>query len=249
MKKIKLTDGLYQYQFPPFENQHFGFNIYAFVNGNEALLIDTAFEPQAKAVLEDLREDGIEIRHVIFSHFHPDHVSGLPVLNSPTLYGNGLYQQSIDQYVPAEKHHYFEHVNVLTDESTLTFGQFNFRFKLIQGHVICGMFTIINDAFVHVADDVMTSNEGIPLLPSVHADNANKHIESLELLKHYSSHTLLLSHGNAVKGESEILSGIKDRQNYLKAIASSLEPISIDEALKNCNCDFLHKEWHEYVYR
>ena len=56
MKKIKITEGLYQFQFPPFENQHFGFNIYALINGQEALLIDTAFEQHAKQVREDLNK-------------------------------------------------------------------------------------------------------------------------------------------------------------------------------------------------
>lgn len=249
MNKIKIAEGLYQYQFPPFENQHFGFNIYALINGNEALLIDTAFEAQAKLVLEDLRKEGVEIRKVVFSHFHPDHISGLPVLNSPSLYGNGLYKESLNKYTPEEKHHLFEGVNILTDESELNFGSFKLNFQLIQGHVICGMFTIINDSFVHVADDLMASNEGKPLLPSVHVDNAQKHIESLELLKSYSSCTLLLSHGNALSGQATILQSINDRQTYLKAIVNSEQPISVDKAIQDCNCDFLHKEWHEYVYR
>ena len=58
LKKILLTNNLYQYQFPSFDNQHFGFNIYALINGSEALLIDTAFENHAAAVLEDLKKEG-----------------------------------------------------------------------------------------------------------------------------------------------------------------------------------------------
>ena len=249
MKKIKIAESFYQYQFPPFEDQHFGFNIYVLVNGKEALLIDTAFEAHANLVVNDLSKDGVEIKKVVFSHFHPDHISGLPVLNSPTLYGNGLYKESLNKYTPVEKHHFFDGVNVLTDSSELNFGAFRLTFQLIQGHVVCGMFTIINDRFVHVADDLMTSNEGIPLLPSVHVDNAQKHIESLELLKGYSASTLLLSHGNALSGHSAILQAINDRQKYLRAIANSEQPISVDKAIQDCDCDFLHKEWHEYVYR
>lgn len=248
MKKIILTKSLYQYQFPPFDNQHFGFNIYALINGSEALLIDTAFEKHATAVLEDLENEGVEIKQVVFSHFHPDHISGLPVLNSPKLYGNGLYQESLNKYTSIDKHHYFSDVNFLSETSNLTFGQFSMQFKLIQGHVICGLYTIINNKFIHVADDLMASNEGVPLLPSVHVSNVKEHIESLELLKSYSSCTLLLSHGNALTGESTILKAIESRQNYLQTILSNDKPISIEKALKNCECDFLHKEWHSYVY-
>lgn len=248
MKKIVLTNNLYQYQFPPFDNQHFGFNIYALINGSEALLIDTAFESHAKAVLEDLKKEGVEIKEVVFSHFHPDHISGLPVLNSPILYGNGLYQESLNKYTAIDKHHYFSDINILSEQSNLLFGQFKMQFKLIQGHVVCGLFTIINNTFIHVADDIMASNEGIPLLPSVHISNVKEHIESLELLKKYSSYTLLLSHGNALTGESAVLKAIKSRQDYLQTILDSEKPISIEKALENCDGEFLHKEWHNYVY-
>jgi glyoxylase-like metal-dependent hydrolase (beta-lactamase superfamily II) len=248
LKKIILTNNLYQYQFPPFDDQYFGFNIYALINGSEALLIDTAFENHAKAVLEDLEKEGVEIKQVVFSHFHPDHISGLPVFNSPTLYGNGLYQESLNKYTPVDKHHYFSDVNILSETSKLTFGQFEMQFKLIQGHVICGLFTIINNKFIHVADDLMASNEGIPLLPSVHISNVKEHIESLELLKDYSSCTLLLSHGNALTGELTILKAIESRQKYLQKLLINENPISIEKALEDCECDFLQKEWHNYVY-
>lgn len=248
MKKIKLAKNLYQYQFQPFDNQHFGFNIYVMVDGRKALLIDTAFEQHATTVIEDLKKEGVEIKEVVFSHFHPDHISGLPVLDSPKIYGNALYQESLDRYTPLEKHHYFSDVNILTAESTVIFGEFQLKFRPIKGHVICGLFTIINNQFVHVADDVMASNDGVALLPSVHRSNVNDHIESLELLKDYAACTLLLSHGNAISGEHAVLQAIESRQRYLKAILNSEHPISIEEALEGCDCKFLHQEWHDYVY-
>lgn len=239
---------MYQYQFQPFDNQHFGFNIYAMIDGNKALLIDTAFEQHASAVVEDLMKEGVEIREVVFSHFHPDHISGLPVLNTPKIYGNGLYQESLDRFTPREKHHYFSNVNVLTAKSAVIFGEFEMQFEPIKGHVICGLFTIINNQFIHVADDVMASNDGIALLPSVHRNNVRDHIDSLELLKSYASCTLLLSHGNAISGEKSVLEAIESRQHYLKSILGSEEPVSIEEALAGNDCKFLHLEWHDYVY-
>jgi len=248
MKKIKITRNLYQYRFPPFEGEQFGFNIHVLINGYEALLIDTAFECHAKLVVEDLKETNIEIKHVVFSHFHPDHISGLPALNRPKLYGNGRYQETLNKYTPIEKHQHFEGINSLDNNSVINFGSFELRFKLIKGHVPCGMFTIIDDKFIHVADDIMESNNGEPLLPSVHIDNAQDHINSLELLKKFASCTLLLSHGNAISCKSKVLQGIEQRQNYLKAIVSSIEPITIERALVNCHYDFLQKSWHKYVY-
>jgi hypothetical protein len=55
MKKIKIADNFYQYQFlPRTEKQHFGFNIFVLVNGKDALLIDAAFADHASAVKDDL---------------------------------------------------------------------------------------------------------------------------------------------------------------------------------------------------
>ena len=248
MKKIELSENFYQYQFPHSEGQHFGFNIYCLINGQEALIIDTAYVKQTEIINKDLQEQGISITQVVFSHFHPDHVSGLPALNSPKLFGNERYQKTLDKFTPKEEHVYFEGLTPLTDASTLTFGTFDLKFRLIQGHVDCGMFTIINDQFVHVADDLMASNTGEPLLPYVHIQNAKKHINSLQSLKLFRNYTLLLSHGNPIVGASNILQAIDDRLDYLHAIEPSPTPLSIEEVIKKCRCDFLHKEWHEYVY-
>ncbi|MGL1893642.1 MAG: MBL fold metallo-hydrolase [Spirochaetaceae bacterium] len=248
MKKIKLTTDLYQYQFPPFNGDSFGYNIHVLIAKNEALLIDTGFEEHTLLVKADLEQNGISITHVVFSHFHPDHISGLCVLDNPKLFGSIHFQQSLDKFTPVEKHVLFNNLTPLAGKSELVFGNFNLQFKLAQGHVVCGMFTIINKTFVQVADDIMTSNEGDAILPSVKAANVQKHINSLEFLKGYSGKTLLLSHGNAITGDKSILTAIKDRQQYLKAIAENPNPISIEKAITNCNCDFLHKEWHNFVY-
>lgn len=248
MKKITIEKNLYQYQFPPFEGQQFGFNIYALINGAEALLIDTAFECHAQQVVEDLKKENIEIKHVVFSHFHPDHISGLPALNKPSLYGSGVYQKTLDKYTPKEKHHYFEGMNTLDNDSSFRYGPFNLRFELIKGHVPCGMFTIINEQYIHVADDVMASNKGEPLLPSVHKKGAPNHIDSLDQLRKFTAYSLLLSHGNVITGEAKILDCIQQRQHYLRAIANNEQPISVDKALADCDCEFLHKDWHNYVY-
>ena len=42
-----IGPNLYQYQFPPEEGHLYGFNLYALLSGDEALLIDTAYKEQA----------------------------------------------------------------------------------------------------------------------------------------------------------------------------------------------------------
>ena len=199
-------------------------------------------------MLQELSEHGIAIDKVLFSHFHPDHISGLPALNSPSLYGNPKYQISLKQYLPLEKHHYFDGLTPLENDQQFNFGSFSLQVKHVQGHVICGMFTVINDKYIHVADDIMTSNHGEALLPSANKKHVLEHIASLELLKNYTSYTLLLSHGNALSGEQTILTAINNRQKYLQAVAKSETNITIEQALKGNEQGFLHQEWHDYVY-
>lgn len=87
----------------------------------------------------------------------------------------------------------------------------------------------------------MTSNDGRPVLPSVHISNVHKHIDSLEQLKQLAERTLLLSHGNAISGKAEVLRAIACRQQCLQNLASHAGKISIEAALAGCQCDFLHQ--------
>ncbi len=249
MHKTKITTNLYLYQFPPFAGDHVGYNIYAFIHNNTAMLLDTGFEAHGQAVREDLNSLDITIIQVLFSHFHPDHISGLPALAGPKLFGNHHYKNTLDKYTAKEKHHYFEGLNELHENSVLHFGEFELKFELITGHVECGLYTIINDKYIHVADDIMISNEGEALLPAVHISGARAHFNSLEKLKKYAGLTLLLSHGNPISGTEPILTAISQRQSYLEAIAQSESPLSLENALAGCTAEFLHTEWHNYVYR
>ncbi|GEK11702.1 MBL fold metallo-hydrolase [Pseudoalteromonas sp. McH1-7] len=249
MQKFRITKNLYLYQFPPFEGDHVGYNIYAFIEDNTAMLLDTGFEAHGKAVHEDLNSQGINITQVLFSHFHPDHISGLPALAMPELYGNHHYKNTLNKYIDKTKHHYFEGLNELNENSVLHFGEFDFKFEFISGHVECGLYTIINDKYIHVADDIMTSNKSEALLPAVHISGAQAHFDSLEKLKSYAELTLLLSHGNPISGAEQVLTEISQRQSYLKALAQSESPLSLEKAIAKCTTQFLHTEWHNYVYR
>lgn len=248
MKKTAIVENFYQYQFPPRPKKHFGFNIFVLINGKNALLIDTGYEDHASAVKDDLLATGIEPRKIIISHFHDDHIYGLQMFSNLQVFGSGLYQASLDLYTLKEYHERFKPTDILTDASSLKFGDFHLRFIVMPGHAICNLFTIISDQFIHIGDDIMSSNDGVPLLPSVEFDRISEHIKSLEKLREYKGHTLLLAHGNPISGESDVLEAIDNRLKYLRTVFQSRSRISYEEATKECTCNFLHKEWHEYLY-
>ena len=136
----------------------------------------------------------------------------------------------------------------MTDTSALKFGDFDLRFLVMPGHALCNVYTIIDDRFIHVGDDVMASNDGAPLLPSVEFERLADHAASLERLKDFSAYTFLLGHGQPLSGPRPILEAIDNRLRYLRAVLKSDRRISYADAVRDCTCVFLHQEWHEYLY-
>lgn len=247
MKKITLAHNLVQYQFPPYPGKHFGFNIFALIDQDRALLIDTGFEEHAAAVLKDLTAAGVLPQQVILSHFHDDHIYGLKALPKLPTFGSGQYQVTLDRYTPPEEHPHFTPTHILNDGEALTFGDFCLKFLVMPGHAPCNVYTIINEQFIHVGDDILFSNDDEPILPSIELDRVGEHIASLEKLKAFTGYTFLLAHGNPLTGAA-ISQAIDNCQRYLRAVARSVEPISYAEATADCSCAFLHQEWHTFLY-
>lgn len=249
MEIHQITNNLMLFLFPQQENKHFGFNIYAFLGENESLLIDSGFEMHGRAVKNYLTDNGYPPRKVILSHFHHDHIFGLKAMPGIHKYGSKHFQITLDLYTRPEVQARFTPDTLLADGENLIFGDFRLKFLVMPGHASCNVYTIINDQFIHVGDDLMTSNDGAALLPSVELNRIGEHIASLEKLIEYSKLTFLLSHGPPLNGKEVIESAIDNRLRYLNAVNRSNQPISIDEALAGCSCEFLHKEWHDNLYQ
>ncbi len=245
MEKLHVADGIIQYMFPPEPGKHFGFNIVVLLDeeAKRALLIDTAFEKQAAAVHADLRADGIELEGVVISHFHPDHVMGLLALPHVPIYGSERFEETVRHYTEEEERRRFTPTNPVSDDNRLVFGAFDLGFRLAPGHSPCSMHTLIGDRFVHVADNIMTSNTGGDILPWAAFDLIEDHIESLKMLYEYDERVLLLSHGVVLDAKETVRDAILNRVRYFDAVRTGDGKISYEEATEACTCDFLHKEW------
>ncbi len=103
------------------------------------------------------------------------------------------------------------------------FGNFEIKLLKFPGHAGCGLFTIINSKYIHIGDDLMSTNVGLPILPSVEFERIFDHIKSLEKLKEFKSHTFLLSHGSIIDGQTNINFEIENRLKYLKPYHMSLQ--------------------------
>lgn len=243
MRRTVIDKNLYEYQFDPEPGKEYGFNLYALVDGRNAFLIDTAYEEQAAEVLADLNSKGHLLERVLISHFHPDHVSGLKALPKVAVWAGEKYSLTLDEY-PAEERDKFPLVQGLADAARMQFGSFKLTFREAPGHSLCSIYTIINGRHIHVADNLMASNGGTPILPWAEFEQVGEHIKSLQMLKELAPKVLLLSHGKRIVGEQSIAVEIEDRLKYLRAVMDGDGEISVEEATAGCLRRFLCERWH-----
>jgi len=169
MLKTKLAPDIIHYMFPPSKAEnHYGYNIIAIIHESKAILIDVAFESHARQVIEDLSCFGIAIYKVIVSHFHDDHMEGLKLLPNVLVYGSSHFQETLDMWTPKQDHKYFTPTITIEQPTTIEFGR-RHKLEIIPspGHSICTVLVKINDKFLHVADEILLSNDGRPILPSI----------------------------------------------------------------------------------
>ncbi|MCE5173414.1 MBL fold metallo-hydrolase [Paenibacillus profundus] len=250
MLKQEIAEGIILYMFDPRPDRHFGYNITALIDGAQAILIDTAFEEHAQQVVEDLAECGIRIEGVILTHFHDDHMYGLKVLPEVPVYGSAHYQTTLDMWTEPKEHPYFTPDIVFEHSLQITFGRHELTLTSFPGHAHCSSLIIINEQFVHIGDELMFSNDGQPILPSVDYNQyVRRHRDSLAKLRDYSHCTLIPSHGTVISGQQRIDRDIANRIAYFDAILGSGTEISYEEATQQCDCMFLHQEWHKNAYR
>ena len=244
VNRTLVIDGLYQYQFPPNEGDVYGFNLYALLSEKQALLIDTAYEQQAADVLADLVANDYTVEHILISHFHPDHTSGLTTLPSATVWGSNQYPLSLNDYYTPEAQQSLPAVQGLSESFVLEFTPFTLTFRPAPGHSRCSLYTIIDDHYIHVADNLMATNDGRPLLPWAPLDQVENHIQSLELLKELEPQVVLLAHGRSIEGGLAIHAAIDDRIKYLQIVLETNGKATFEEATAPCSRPFIGKEWH-----
>jgi glyoxylase-like metal-dependent hydrolase (beta-lactamase superfamily II) len=248
MTKIEIEQGIVQYLFEPLKGRHFGTNILVLINQNEAILIDTAYEGQALQVFQDLNNSGIKIKKIILTHFHDDHMRGLKVLPKVFTYGSYNFKITLNMWTKKEEHKDFT-PKILIDKSTVVnFGKYELGLIPFQGHSACGILIKINNKYIHIGDELMFSNDGKPILPTADGNDIKRHICSLNKLRDYSDYALIPGHGIMISGKERIEKEISNRISYFNAILNSCKKLTYEEAVTECECSFLHKEWHEYIY-
>jgi len=245
MKKLRVAESIVQYRFPPHEGQRYGFNILALLDESEkkAWLIDTAYEDECAVARRDLEAEGYTVTGVVLSHFHPDHTTGLRALPKLDVLGSARADETLSMFGEAEEWEPLRPTRTVDESDIVRFGSFDLWFHPAPGHSPCSQYTLIGEKYVHVADNVMTSNEGQDILPWAEFARIGDHIESLELLRTLADRTALLSHGVTIDDASVLNKAIDNRIAYFRAVLDGDGKIDIDQATANCSCDFLCTQW------
>jgi len=248
MIKKELSSGIVLYSFPE-EPNSIANNIIAVIDGDKAILIDTAYDDQIGLAISDLAANGATVDSVVISHFHEDHYDGLYELVGVSFYGGARFKETlifedceddVAKLIPT----------IIVDKPmTVEFGKHKLELIPFPGHSECTMLTKINEQFLHIADEVIFSTEGqlsLPWLCNGEADvKRQRQLDAWAKLKNYSQFTIIPAHGSPFDGD-KLQGYLQNLERYLNAIIESGGNITYEGAMKNCEYPLFEKKgWHE----
>lgn len=244
MKAIDLGEGLFVFMFDPEPSEMEGLNILALVDGRDALLLDVGFVSNLREVLAFLEGLGARPTGAIISHYHPDHADGLALLPGIETWGQAAYKETLDLCFRPERHESLEPLHKVLVPESLAFGRHRLRLLPLPGHTPDSLCVEIDERVMYAADLLLFTNEGEPVLPSVHARPVSLHAEALTQLRYYLDMVFVPGHGAPVLDRSRRERDLANRISYVEAIASH-PGISLEEAQASCSPRFLGSAWHE----
>ena len=140
--------------------------------------------------------------------------------------------------------HNNEKANFNIQRTTLVhYGERTLKLIPFPGHSACTMLVEIDDIFLHIADELMFSPEGEPILPLA-TGGFEMHINSLKKFENCEKTIIIPAHGPIFSGANLEAEAAK-RLPYLQACLDADGNISYEEATKNCGTAFVYENWHD----
>lgn len=234
--KINIRGNMHQYQFEGTSDQ-LGLNIYVYIVDQNAVMIDSGHEEEFLQVKKDLDEKGITIKHLILTHFHPDHTGGIKHLRDIEIIGSykaeetlSLFYDDYEQLLPNR---------VIKEETVIELLGKEFTLIPNPSHSECSM-VIKVDKLCTAGDDVMFLDDESQVIPYC-ATSVETHLEGVQKLRWIAEGNLILpSHGRMNKCTLYFKFQILYFKHILKNPNSSYE-----EFEKLYQIPFKKTEWHK----
>ena len=245
MKIITLEEGLNVYHFNKEAKGEFvSYNIVVLEKDNECFIIDTAFRRHFNQLLDDLKRKGKKITHAAITHFHRDHIGGIPKIRDAKIYGSKNAEITLKKVFKQNDYsHYMP--NILIDEEVITFGRFKIQLVLNIGHSVDGMLVIVNGKYLYVGDEMIYDLKGKELLPFASEGNIIAHIASLNRIISYGAKGVIIpAHGPILQDNKYFILDIKRRIMFLKYKYQNPNKNHLDFQ-KETGIEFLGIEWYK----
>ncbi len=242
MEIIKLEDDILIYRFMPEKDGFLGQNIFVILNDKECTIVDAGFRRHFLEMHKDLKDKGINITKVILTHFHPDHIGGIPRVKDANIIGSILAQDTLKRYVE-DYQNYLPNI-VVVDKKIIKFGRHTFELELNKGHSVDGLLITLNDKYIFVGDDVICDNNGAASIPFCSEKDVRAHINSIhKIMANLGNKTVLPTHGSPLVGKDNIVKDLINRLTYLHYINENRNA-SYEDFYKETQISFLGRDWH-----
>ncbi len=240
MKTTQLSKNFNMYTFDPDEGRVLGQNIFVLFHENECVIFDAGYERHMSQLLPHL--EGYTIKYVICTHFHPDHTYGLNVMPKQHVIGSFEAINTLTMF-EVQDNELLVPQTLVKDSLQLTFHNHTIKLQTNPGHSNCGLLIDVDQSFVLIGDEYMTTNLNEPVLPYV-AETITQHIQALEcIINNYKTHTFIPSHGVPTTNVDDLEYRVRYLE-YALTKNSSLEPF-----YQQNDTHFLSESWHRLNIR
>lgn len=244
MDVIALSETIDLLRFQPEDNSFIGFNMLVIKHFNEAILLDTGYPRHFEVIKSYLQEKNLDIKQVIISHWHSDHIGGVQEFDDTPVHGSILAWETLSKYNP--KRELKGPNQVIVDKKEINFGDNKILIELNPGHSKCGTIITINDRFMFVGDDVIRTYYNKPVIPFCADQDLMQQAKALEniLVRAYGK-VIIPSHGEFLYRNEDILLDIDNRLKYLKFFIQDRTK-TYQDFVDATGIQFEGYKWHNY---
>ncbi|MDF2984545.1 MAG: hypothetical protein K0R50_55 [Eubacterium sp.] len=227
--------------------------IYFILEGSKVLLIDSGYEKEAEELKTYFDGMGFEVEKIIITHYHDDHFAGLKTFKqadkNPLIIGSSQFKKTLEKEYKEDFLLDTEiYPDILSDNCSFTFGGHKIRFEEAKGHSACSIHTILDEKYIHVADNLIFDPNHLSLLPLPCA-NIKEHFETLHSLKSHLEKNFIGSHFSSdINGQKDILKEIDARIIYMQKVGDHQGKVEYETIKEILPIEF-DPRWHHLVIR